>query len=290
MGGMCGKEMAGGAEVKRWLNGMEADDADYSPQSDEGGIPEGTNVYMIVIALDYPGTGNELTCTKDGDNMIDLWQQCGLPEENVQKLYNNDGNKENVINAVTAVAPNLSPGDFFIFYYSGHGTSVPDKSGDEADGKDEALCLVTPDGELDWSAFMTDDDLADLLQENIPEGVNTIVLSDCCHSGSITDFDDADWGTLMATSISGCADDQTSGDTGNGGIFTHSMLMGIQAYSEESEKNYSVGQLYNKTLKFDDETFNSKQDITAACTNECESINHMSWPLVPDGYTAPMNR
>lgn len=135
--------------------------------------------------------------------------------------------------------------------------------------------------------FLTDDELAEEMVNNVQEGVKIIILSDCCHSGTISDFGSADWGHIEACSISGCADDQTSGDTGNGGIFTHSMLMAIADMCANGEDSYSVGQLYNKTLDFDDEVFASKQDIKAAASAEAGGVNNISWPLIPDAYSAP---
>ena len=41
------------------------------------------------------------------------------------------------------MAQSCSLGDYFVVYYSGHGTSVDDVNKDEIDGKDEALCLMT---------------------------------------------------------------------------------------------------------------------------------------------------
>lgn len=260
-------------------------------ENNDEDYPEGANsanVYMVCIAIDYKGTGNELTCTKDGRNMLDLWQACGQPQQNVRQLFDNDGNKAAVTQAIQELGSQCGPGDYFILYYSGHGTSVPDKSGDEEDGKDEALCLVTPSGEIDWNAFMTDDELAELLGDTLAEGVRCIVLSDCCHSGTITDFDSSEaWHGTKAVSISGCTDSQTSGDTGNGGIFTHSLLLAIADYCEQGVTSYSVGQLYNNTLEFDDSVFDSQQDITCACSRATGSATSIAWPLVPSSYTAP---
>lgn len=41
------------------------------------------------------------------------------------------------------MAASCTVGDLFIVYYSGHGTSIVDKNGDEADGFDEAFCLMS---------------------------------------------------------------------------------------------------------------------------------------------------
>lgn len=272
-----------GLGLQLLANRTPAPDTNDDPDDPRDGQSQ---VYMVLIALDYPGTSNELTCTRDGDNMKQLWQSCGLPASNMTVLYNNDGNKGQVMSAIQNMGQRCQPGDYFIFYYSGHGSSVPDKSGDEADGKDEALCLVTPSGELDWGAFMTDDELAEAMTTYIDDEVKVIILSDCCHSGTISDFRTADWGSLKAVSMSGCADNQTSGDTGNGGIFTHSMLMAI---ADKGNDTYSVGQLYNSTLEFDDAYFGSEQDIKCACSAACGAPSNMAWPLVPqNGYSSPM--
>ena len=44
-------------------------------------------------------------------------------------------------------------GDVLLVHYSGHGSNVPDKSGDEADERDEILCPTN----LDWKAPLLDD-------------------------------------------------------------------------------------------------------------------------------------
>lgn len=262
-----------------------------TPVSDENNSEAMTGtIYMIIIALDYAGTGNELTCTQDGDNLRQLVDQCGVQQQNIIKLYNNDGNKEQVEAAIEEQGGKCQEGDCFFFYYSGHGAEVEDLDGDEADGSDEALCLVTPDGQLDWDMFMTDDEFCQCVTDNVGVGVNIIVMCDCCHSGTIGDFNDEKWAGHSAISLSGCRDSQTSGDTGNGGICTHSLLMAIQQRQQDGEEEYSIGQLYNTILHKDDTVFNSAQDITLNWTDDTDPTS-MAWPLVPHGqYTAPWGR
>jgi hypothetical protein len=244
-------------------------------------------VHMIIVALDYKGTGNELSCTKDGDNVQVLAKACGVTT--VWPLYNNDGNLSCVVNAIQRVGGKCSRGDFFIFYYSGHGSEVTDLNGDERDGKDECFCLVTPQGRLDWNYFMTDDQFAETVTQSVPEGVNIIVLSDCCHSGTIADFRSPCWGHRAAISISGCRDSQTSGDTGKGGIFTHAMLMATAELQHGGNEFYTCEALYNKTLDMDNRVFNSEQEITFEHT--AAAARQMVWPLVPlRTYQAPWAR
>lgn len=262
---------------------IQADESNNNPKNDD------SEVHLLVIALDYPGTGNELTCTKDGDNIQALARQCGVQDMVV--LYNNEGNKDTVIYQIRAMASRCKPDDYFMLYYSGHGTSVVDKDGDELDGKDEALCLVTPDGKLDWSKFLTDDELREELTSGaLDADVNIVLMCDCCHSGTIGDFQNEDWAGYKAVSMSGCLDSQTSGDTGNGGIFTHSLLMALQELRDDDEEEFSIGQLYNHTLEKDDNVFNSAQEITVRWprNGSLKGPQDLAWPLVPpEGYEAP---
>jgi uncharacterized caspase-like protein len=63
-------------------------------------------------------------------------------------LYDTQATKEQVLAQIGDVASRCQAGDYFMFYYAGHGTQVPDIDGDEDDGKDEALCLVDANGKL----------------------------------------------------------------------------------------------------------------------------------------------
>lgn len=275
------------AAVKKLGDGEKAPDYISEAASEMAPIFTGSENRMIILALDYPGTGNELTCTVDGNNMQALAQQCGVTDLTV--LYDNQANKEKVLQAIAAVGERCNDGDYFIFNYSGHGTSVPDKDGDEEDGKDEALCLVTPDGKLDWNAFLTDDDFADAVTTALEgKDVNVLLMCDCCHSGTIGDLDESKWDGFAALSMSGCTDDQTSGDTGRGGIWTHSLLMAIEQMKEDDNDDYSIGQLYNVQLDKDENVFHSKQDITVQWSSKLTGASDMAWPLVPQGgYVAP---
>lgn len=249
------------------------------------------SVHMLIVALDYPGTGNELTCTVDGGNMKELATACGCKDLTV--LVNKDGNKARVIKAIQDIGKRCNPGEFFVFNYSGHGANVPDKDGDEEDGQDEALCLVTTDGKISWPAFLTDDEFAEVVTSSVPAGVNILVLCDCCHSGTIGDFTKPCWENHPAVSMSGCTDNQTSGDTGKGGIFTHSLLMAVEDMQKNQKTTYSVAQLYNEQLKYDDKVFKSKQDITIMWSKSLSGPEAMTWPFpakLSVVYTAPWNR
>lgn len=282
-----------GQVVKKLADGEPAPDDISEAASETAPIFTGKQNRMIILALDYEGTSNPLTCTVDGGNMERLARQCGV--QDLVYLKNNQCTKENVLEAIADVGSRCEEGDFFIFNYSGHGANVPDKDGDEDDGKDEALCLVTEDGKIVWSEFLTDDDFAEAVCNAVDDdGVNILIMCDCCHSGTIGDFTDPVWGNKKAISMSGCKDDQTSGDTGNGGIWTHGLLLAIEQMKLDNNDNYSVGQLYNVQRDKDDNVFHSRQDIELKCTSAVTDFDDMAWPLIPPGgyqapYTGPHN-
>jgi hypothetical protein len=53
---------------------------------------------------------------------------------------------------------------------------------------------------------------------------------DACHSGTVLDLQKGGiWGGMKVFLISGCQDEEFSGDTGNGGIMTHALLRVLEA-------------------------------------------------------------
>jgi hypothetical protein len=89
-------------------------------------------------------------------------------------LYNRDSMR---IEEYLARYSSLNPNDSFIFYYSGHGSTANDVSGDEADGQDESIVLS--DGQR--NRYFLDDSMNGYLNE-IP--AKKLVLFDSCHSGT----------------------------------------------------------------------------------------------------------
>ena len=71
----------------------------------------------------------------------------------------------------------LQSGDAFLLSMSSHGAQVRDLTGEEADGKDETWCL--------YDRMVLDDEIYAAMCK-FREGVNIVVLSDSCHSGTMT--------------------------------------------------------------------------------------------------------
>jgi len=257
---------------------------DSSPQSPFA------NVHMLIFALDYKKTENPLTCTVDGDNMVDLGRNC--KSVMCETVYDDRATLMNARSKIVEVATKCGPNDCFVFYYSGHGTSLADDNGDEADHKDEAFCFIDQDGQVTAETCLRDDELTTLITQNVHQETRIIILADCCHSGTIADMDDKAWEGFRAVSISGCTDKQTSVDTGHGGICTLSLLLAIEKLQRGRNEGYSVGALFKeaKQLIQDDPRLNSEQSITLQSAPGVTE-NSVAWPLIPSAaYSAPLNR
>jgi hypothetical protein len=112
------------------------------------------------------------------DVLIELY---GFPEREVSVLTDLDATKSAIQMKLEELVTAARPGDVLFVHYSGHGSNVPDASGDEADFRDEILCPT----DLDWKEPLLDDWLRALF-DTVAKGVNLTVVMDCCHSGSNT--------------------------------------------------------------------------------------------------------
>lgn len=108
-------------------------------------------------------------------------------------LLTRNATHTNVIKGIRVASRKLQSGDIFFLSYSGHGSQAWDFSGDEpsneaastvgdnvpdmaAGAKDETFCF--------YNRFFRDDEMNKYLGE-FKSGVRIIVVSDCCHSGTI---------------------------------------------------------------------------------------------------------
>ena len=87
--------------------------------------------------------------------------------------------------SMALVAAQSRPGDTVVFYFSGHGAQVPDVSGDEGGGSDEALLPADARrvaGGID--AALVDDTLQVWAAGLLSRGVAVVGLVDACHSAT----------------------------------------------------------------------------------------------------------
>ena len=127
----------------------------------------------------YPGTENDLRgCINDQYNVKGTFEASfpGFSVDRVSNTLATIGNFKKKLNEEVDI---LRPGsgDILLVHYSGHGTYVKDRNGDEEDGYDEALYL--------YDGALIDDDIKEIL-DKIPEGVTVVLMFDSCFSGTVT--------------------------------------------------------------------------------------------------------
>jgi len=103
------------------------------------------------------------------------------PGADMRLLVDQRATKKAILTRLEWLLDGARPGDVLVFTYSGHGSQIPDRSGDELDQTDE--CLVPYDH--DWDDPLLDEDLGNIIQR-LPSGVNLTIVLDCCHSGTGT--------------------------------------------------------------------------------------------------------
>lgn len=127
---------------------------------------------------DYPGTASDLSgCVNDAQDWAKVLDTGGF---SVTMLLDVDATKANMVEGIREHVSGSQPGDSIVITYSGHGTFVPDTSGDEPDGRDEGLCPY----DIGRGQVLLDDEIHALFSKRA-EGVRVVLISDSCHSGSV---------------------------------------------------------------------------------------------------------
>lgn len=130
---------------------------------------------------DYPGTDSDLYgCVNDAG---DWAQELAGRGFDTRQLLDAEATGDALRAGIRERLGAAGPGDTVVFTYSGHGTWVPDRDGDEPDRRDEALCPH----DISTRGPLLDDELFDLFSDRA-RGVRVIFISDSCHSGTVAKY------------------------------------------------------------------------------------------------------
>lgn len=173
--------------------------------------------YAVCVGTNYTGTPYELAgCIND----VRDWSYLLAEQDySVIPLEEQAASRANILEALATSVGALGWGDRLVFTFSGHGTWVPDASGDETDQRDEAICPHDIDN------LITDDDLQAIFS-HAGAGSGILSLSDSCHSGTVNRF--------AAQAIAGRPRY----------ISPHILGLGTQRVVDELEKNAPLRQAY----------------------------------------------
>jgi metacaspase-1 len=111
-----------------------------------------------------------------------LKQYFQVPNEDLRVVVNARATKANIMERIEATIARAEPGDVIVFYFSGHGSQIRDRNGDElTDGLDEIICPY----DMDWDrgTYILDDDLDELFAD-LPPDVLLEAFFDCCFWGA----------------------------------------------------------------------------------------------------------
>lgn len=124
----------------------------------------------------YPGyTIPDLAgCINDANSMKSIAQQAGF--STTDQLLDGQATAMNVLQKINEASSQLCSGDIFLLTYSGHGSQVPDETGEEEDGMNETWVL--------YDRQLIDNELFSCWKK-FAAGVRIFVTSDSCHSGSM---------------------------------------------------------------------------------------------------------
>jgi uncharacterized caspase-like protein len=127
----------------------------------------------------YPGTDMDLAgCVNDAHDWAGVLAGRGF---SVQTVVDAQATKAAMVDAMGGLIRKAASGDSVVITYSGHGTYAPDIDGDESDGLDEALCPY----DIKQGKVVLDDEIHALFAQRAA-GVRIVLLSDSCHSGTVT--------------------------------------------------------------------------------------------------------
>ena len=138
----------------------------------------GVNKYKYVRQLNG--------CVNDVRNIADILTSFyGFSSDDIRTLVDESVTRNNLMNRFDWLLDGAQKGDLLLFHFSGHGSQIPDRDGDELDdGMDEILCLYDMDFR-NPDSYLLDDDFNDII-DRLPKDVYLTVCIDSCHSGTAT--------------------------------------------------------------------------------------------------------
>jgi len=141
-------------------------------------MPQGLSIHLGLNHIDptaYGGFEGRLAgCLNDAAAMQKIASAMGYSTES---LLDEQATSANLIAAISSAAGRLTTGDILLLTYSGHGAEVPDPTHTEPTGMNQTWVL--------FDRLFVDDELY-ALWSRFAAGVRIFVLSDSCHSGTVT--------------------------------------------------------------------------------------------------------
>ena len=144
----------------------------------------------LCMGLNYKGSLNSLSgCENDREEMVKFLIKLGFRNSNITSIGDDKmikPTKKNILDQIKKILISSLSNDVVFITYSGHGSFLRDTSNDEYDGKDEYL-VGYKESTRQFERIL-DDEIKQILDENLKQGVKVFFVIDCCNSGTIIDL------------------------------------------------------------------------------------------------------
>ena len=133
----------------------------------------------LTIGIDEYATQPLSGCVADARSAGAALTRMGF---DVKSLFDEAATRQAIEDAIERLLTGSEPGDTVVIHYAGHGTQLPDLNQDEGDGFDEAWVPY----DYMSGEFFIDDDQGKLFDRYRTAGIELVLFTDCCHSGTNT--------------------------------------------------------------------------------------------------------
>jgi hypothetical protein len=139
----------------------------------------GINDYAAESIPDLYGAINDIEAMRQI-----LITRYGFSNEHITMISNEGATREGILAALEQLVESSGKDDLIYIHYSGHGSQVEDRNGDEKDDNMDETLVPQDSRTSDEVRDITDDELAQILARL--ESRYTLIVLDSCHSGTAT--------------------------------------------------------------------------------------------------------
>jgi hypothetical protein len=126
-------------------------------------------------------------CVNDVELMASILEDnFGLPQGNITLLRDEEAKRDDILAAMDDLVDRVAEDDLVVVHYSGHGSQMTDREGDEPDGLDETIVPHDSGRSPDPNRDITDDEIFARLLRLTEKTAYVTLIFDCCHSGTIS--------------------------------------------------------------------------------------------------------
>ncbi len=146
--------------------------------------------HALVIGIDdYPGFGLETQlfgAVRDAETMAEvLIEHHRFLPSNIHCLHNEQATRKAILDALDRLAHRVRPGDHVVLFFSGHGSQMTDREGDEGDGLDETVVPCDSGRHRAENRDITDDEINHWSARVLAKTPHLTLIFDCCHAATL---------------------------------------------------------------------------------------------------------